>query len=232
VPAFVSLSLRRVALVLLFVVPLAGCGLADYEAKMIEAQRRGQRLEEEFKNLDEPLTLPTRKEDGVETPLANLFLRPPRGISSTCEPTPLNGLIYRYPQQQVATNLPAGVKPIRDVHAVSLAFGNNRPDFTNEVLRNFAPAEKVHRAPHEIRGPSSATAAVYDVLEFDDVGYSYSIYVGQYETTQVAVIYTIRKGQRSSVSGPLTLSMESLAFGADADRARRDYAKQRPAAKK
>jgi hypothetical protein len=212
--------------VLLFALPLAGCGLADYETKMVEAQRRAQRLEEEFKNLDEPLTIPTKKEDGVETKLAEVFIRPPRGIGPAFEPNPVNGLIYRYLPHQAATGTPAGLKPVRDVVWVGLAFGNSRPDFANEVLRNFAPSELPSRASREVRHPDSPVAAVYDVLEFDDAQYSYSVYVGQSGATQVAVIYTLKKGQRSSVSGPVTMSMESLAFGADVVRARRDYEKQ------
>src|SRR5262249_34993427 len=116
------------------------------------------------------------------------------------------------------------------VLAVGLAFGTNRPDFTNDVLRNFAPTEKVSRVAREVRHPDSPAAAVYDVLEFDDAGYSYSIYVGQSGSTQVAVIYYLKKGQRGSVSGPVTMSMESLAFGPDTDRAKRDYAKQQRSA--
>ena len=119
------------------------------------------------------------------------------------------------------------VAEFRDVLAVGLAFGNSRPNFTTEVLRNFTLSEQVKPASRPVRHPDSPTAAVYEVLEFDDPGYSYSIYVGQTGTTQVAVIYYLKKGQRSNASIPITMSMESSALGADADRARRDYDKQK-----
>jgi hypothetical protein len=216
--------------VLLFVVALCGCGLTDYEAKMLAAQKRAQRLEEEFKNLDEPVAIPTRKENEVETPLANVFFRPPRGIGPTAAANPLAGLVHFYlPRQPVAVHqpgTPVAPPPISDVLAVGLAFATNRQDFANEVLRTLTASDQVTRTRREVRSPGRPAATVYDILEFDDMWHSYSIYVSASGPTQVAVVYRMAKGRRGNVSGPLTLSLESLALDADANRARQAYARQ------
>lgn len=232
-----SLATRRVGLALLLGLPLAGCGLADYEAKMIDAQKRAQRLEEEARNLDEPLNMPTKKEKTgdteVEVPVADVFLRPPRGIGPTPDKNPLNGLIYRYGPRTAAPTLPnlpgapaPSAKPIADVHAVGLAFGTNRPDFTKEVMSAFQPVGQVTSADRPVHHPDRPAASVLTALDFDDARYSYSVYVGQSGTTQVAIIYWITKGHRSAVSTPLTFSLESLALGIDTFAARQAYARQ------
>jgi hypothetical protein len=224
----------RLTLALPLVLPLCGCGLADYEAKMIDAQKRAQRLEEEARNLDEPLNMPTKKEKTgdveVEVPVADVFLRPPRGIGPTPDKNPVNSLIYRYGPRTAAPTVPgtpaSSAKSFADIVAVGLAFGNNRPDFTKEVLNAFQPAGQVTRANREVHHPDRPAVSVLEALEFDDARFSYSVYVGQGGTTQVAVVYWITKGHRSAVSTPLTFSLESLALGFDTFAARQAYARQ------
>src|SRR5690349_5176332 len=55
-----------------------GCGLADYEKKMAQAEARLQRFEDESRVLDVPLSVPLRppREPGGKPTAFNLFLRP------------------------------------------------------------------------------------------------------------------------------------------------------------
>jgi hypothetical protein len=56
---------------------LSGCGLAEYEKKMEEAEARLKRFDAENNLLGDPLALPT----GDAAPSADLFLRPPKGVA-------------------------------------------------------------------------------------------------------------------------------------------------------
>ena len=95
----------------------AGCGVADYEKHMVEAQNRLARFEEESRLLDAPLAIPQREDkEKVQRPLANLFFRPPHGISTTPanENDPRLRLLYSYQPRDKASSA---------VKAVELAFG-------------------------------------------------------------------------------------------------------------
>src|SRR5258707_15411387 len=63
---------------------VSGCGVGAYESKMLEAQARMKRFEEESALLDPaPLVIPqVEKKDGGKVPIANIYLRPPRGVNS------------------------------------------------------------------------------------------------------------------------------------------------------
>ena len=53
-----------------------GCGVADYEKKMQEAEVRIQRIDEENELLGDPLLVPAT----AQWTAAALFLRPPQGV--------------------------------------------------------------------------------------------------------------------------------------------------------
>jgi hypothetical protein len=91
-------------IVLLPIVFVFGCGLADYEAHMLESQKRAERFDEETRLLGPPLEMPTTKRPPPAPPLPqveitvkmlNLALRPPKGINPTFEPK-LKGRFYQY----------------------------------------------------------------------------------------------------------------------------------------
>ena len=86
---------------------MSGCGLADYEKKMAQAEKRLQRFEDESRVLDMPLSVPLRpaKKPGGKPTAFNLFLRPPRGINNTAEnqKEPRNRLLFSYRLRKGAT---------------------------------------------------------------------------------------------------------------------------------
>ena len=87
-------SFRRLALAALPVLALTGCGIADYEKKMQEAEARVKRFDDENALLGDPLVLPPRKE--MEGPPFDVFLRPPRGVAAKDKTQP-GELAYHYP---------------------------------------------------------------------------------------------------------------------------------------
>ncbi len=197
---------HRQAALLLLCVPLGGCGLSDYEAQMRETQARLQELDHTNKLLDEPLVVRG----------ADVFLRPPRGIQKSPEGEPRDGLLYHYPTRG------SGAGPFLFVEvAVAEA---KRPDFAAEVLRHYPAAGQVLAfKPGTLRPADHRTPAKFDTHEFDGDEATYSVNVYKGEKAQVAVAYAIAKGQRAAADEALNRSLDSLAFGADADRQRQEY---------
>src|SRR5205807_384084 len=94
---------RRIAAALLLVA-IGGCGLAEYEAKMEDAQKRIDYLDKQNAYLGGVIDPPPPEKnpsgtDGTVTikPKIDLFLRVPKGIEAKFEPATVGGLLYRYP---------------------------------------------------------------------------------------------------------------------------------------
>ena len=190
----------------LLCVLLGGCGLADYEPQMRETQARLQELDHTNKLLDEPLVVPG----------SGLFLRPPHGIQKTPEGEPRDGLLYHYPTRG------SGAGPFLFVElAVADA---KRPDFAAEVLRHYPAAGQVHAfKPGAPRPADRRSPPKFDTHEFDGDEATYSVNVYKGEKAQVAVTFAITKGQRAAADVALNRSLESLAFGPEAERLRQEY---------
>jgi hypothetical protein len=122
-----------------------GCGLADYEARMQQAQARVNRYDEENRVLGDPIIIPSRKvEAKVEggrrgaarsVPIVALFLRPPRGISPAPEDEAIKDLVFRYPTIGAINPKVRGAKPqgdggdpdVRKPAPKAAGGGGNRP---------------------------------------------------------------------------------------------------------
>jgi hypothetical protein len=143
---------RSLAGLLLCCAVLPGCGLADYEARMAEAQERVKRFERENSLLDEPLDIPTHKvtvksPDGQtfedQVPVARVFLRPPRGISKTAknkDKAP-GALFYQYPSRDAEPNAAAP-----DPNATPADPNASRPAGVTDVFLAFADAKDAREA--------------------------------------------------------------------------------------
>lgn len=173
---------------------------------MRETQARLQELDATNKLLDEPLVVPG----------SDVFLRPPRGVQKTPEGELRDGLLYHYPTRgSIAVPF----------LSVEVAVGDaKRADFGAEVLRHYpAAGEVAHFAPGTPRPPGRSTPPKFDTHEFDGDEATYSVNVYKGEKAQVAVTFAITKGQRPAADVALNRSLESLAFGADADRQRQKF---------
>jgi hypothetical protein len=196
---------RRAPLLLLCAL-LGGCGLSDYEAQMKDTQARLQELDATNKLLDEPLVVPG----------SDVFIRPPRGIQKAPEGEPREGLLYHYPTRG------SGAGPFLFVE-VAVADAK-RADFGAEVLRRYPAAGDVLAfKPGTPRPAGRGTPPKFDTHEFDGDDATYSVNVYKGEKAQVAVAFAITKGQRAAADVALNRSLESLAFGPDADRLRQEY---------
>ena len=185
---------------------LAGCGLAEYEARMKETQARLQEYDQTNKLLDEPLVLPG----------ADLFFRPPRGIFKSADAEPRDGLLYHYPAR------PSGAGPFLFVELAVVPA--NRPDFTAEVLRHYSVADQVLTfGPGNPRPPEHRTPPKFDTREFDGDDATYSVNVYHGGASQVVVTFAVVKGQRARADAALNRSLESLGLGEEAERLRQEY---------
>ncbi|HWG44117.1 MAG TPA: hypothetical protein VN688_15170 [Gemmataceae bacterium] len=201
--------------VLLLLLP--ACGLSDYEALMLKAQEREQRFRLENKELDEPVQAPKLKDnDGKEKSL-NLFFRPPRGIQSTPEPSPLGGLLWRY------RNRTSG-----DFAYVEMAFAEDSKDFAAEVLRNYQATEQARVRAQEFTPPGRDTPLIYDIWEFDNGSEGYAINISRTGRTRVAIVFVFGRGRWDALRKVMDLSLESLAVDQQAGAARQKYGRKSP----
>lgn len=101
---------------------VAGCGLADYEAKMAEAEKRLQPVDRHNGYLGDPLKVPRdRVPAGVE-----LYLRAPRGIN-------LNPLAQTYGPHLIQFR---GRRPWEALYLACVR-DKKQEDFWNDILATF-----------------------------------------------------------------------------------------------
>jgi hypothetical protein len=203
-----------------------GCGLSAYEERMLKAQQSVQRFDDEARHLDEPIQPPRRpNKDGELYAIANVFLRPPRGIGPTAsnEKEPRGGKLYTYrPRTE------NGARPFRFVE-VAVGGADNK-DFVNEVLQVLgAPATTALR-PRTLSVPGRAPINL-DSGEYESDAIIYSIHLAKAGNTQVVVVYWIDKAGRSGAARALNLSLETLGLNEEAVRLREQFNKGSPLAK-
>jgi hypothetical protein len=217
---------RRLARAGLFAAGLlaaAGCGLADYEERMLSAQSRARQFDEENQLLDEPITVPTRPDAEGGGPLADVFFRPPKGFQSAYERARRFDLLWCYPR---AAGAPASSAPFK---LVGVAFAGGQKDFAAEVVRCFsgkaqAPRERTFQ-------PFGRKPLVFDCTEIDDGQDFYSVNISRTDLPsepRVALVFGVEAAQRGSAARVLDLSLGTLATGADAAAQRLALARRSP----
>jgi hypothetical protein len=183
------------------VVCLVGCGLGDYEERMLQAQ---QRL------LGEPLQVPQPPD---------VFLRPPRGIASIANafPTHRDVAIYRFQQAEGKAA----------VTAVFIAQGGEPSAFQSNVLDYFKQDPvKTERKQHDIRR-SGGTPLLLESAEWDEGDTVFRCHFVRNSATPVALVFQIEKSRLAEAEPALEQSLQSLAIGAEAGESRRSYERQR-----
>jgi hypothetical protein len=200
---------------------LAGCGLTEYEQRMLQTQRRVQQVEETNRLLDQPLNVPTREEPEKEkgkgptiTTLAYFFFRPPLGILLTPEKTPRQGLLYTYPINPKPPAPPPGSKPPppSPFVAVEVAIGSDIKDLIRDVLRAYPSS--VAAAPVKKSFSSGERTTEFETYEFDDPdGSHWALHFTLVGKQAFALAYHIAKGQKDNAARALQASLESFAAG-------------------
>lgn len=186
------------------------CGLSDYEKLMDETQKREQRFREGKTYLDEPVNIPTRKdEEGHDVALANAFFRPPKGIQSSGEEEP-NKLFWRYARRKTGG----------DFLLLELAFASDNNTFLDDVMR-------VYPRKAQSWTPQWTTPLAFDSWEYDEEQYTYSVNVSQ-TAPKAAIVFIVGKGRAANLHKVMQLSLQSLAVGPDAVKARQRYTQKSP----
>ena len=219
--AFMLFPAHRIRLCFLgaaLVALAGGCGVHEYEKKMLNAQSRLERWEEEADNLTpNPISVPTRKVDNDEESIANIFLRVPKNISTAWERDPRSKLMYFYPE--------AAPGP---VHRVDLAVGEQK-EFVTDVLR---------LCPGKVAGPRQTSMRVagrenptnfetYDVTTEAGDKYIYSVNIWS-GSSKIAVVYWILKGQEVKGKKLAELSLQTFAAEKDATEQREIFLRGSP----
>lgn len=205
---------------LLLALSLTGCGVSDYEKKMLEAQVRLQRFEEEKKLLGPPLNIPTTlDENKVPVPVARLFLRPPVGISPQADNAaqPRGQLFYSYrPDKGPAAGPFALVE-------VAFATAGREPEFAAEVLRAFTATGGATTRTQQLRVPGRSESLTFQTTEFEDGQFAYSVNLWRGPKRLVAVAYWMPRDQKGQARRAIELSLGTIALDGEAQEQRRAY---------
>jgi hypothetical protein len=195
---------------------LSGCGLAEYEEKMLAAQKRvhkAEKLEADRKELGGELVIPsmTNPETKQTAPVAVLHLLPPKGISSTEEAKPRpNGPPHLHRGQGLFTALEWAVRE------------KDGPDLKDLVARWYQPWYR-GEPPLEQRAVGGQPVLMTEFVV--NQGSSIAVFVTplQEGRTQVLVAYWFDLGQREAALKAIELSLQSLGVDSQAHVKRAAY---------
>lgn len=219
-------------LIALPVLPLlAGCGLEDYEQRMQRSQARLDRHDELSRKLGPPLELPPRLADAQPeekggAPGLAMFYRPPREIQPTCAnpDAPTGGLLHHYPNPREAGKdvAAAGGGALTDLY-LALAREDARTtfkSFVEDVLRSFPRTQEgVVEQQRQVQ-PPEGQPRVFTYRGFTDGKSSYAAYFLERDRTFVALVFRLEGKAPAALTPVLELSLQTLALGEDAARAR------------
>jgi hypothetical protein len=211
----------------------SGCGLADYEQKVAEQQRRIDYIDTENRYLGPPIAPPPRAMLGLtETdpnapppapgPDFDIFLRLPNGISPQFDAAPFNGILYRYRNQG---------SPFTEVLIATTA-SMSREDFWKEVVAGFGSYDTT--TPKK-----ESKERLGRTVEFESLGftqgppnqqttyfvYMYSAQTGGSRPGVVAIIFAIPQSAagNSEALTAMDMSLKTLAIGSEAKQMRQLY---------
>jgi hypothetical protein len=212
-----------------------GCGAGEYEGQMRKTQERVQYFDEENKQLGGPLTMPNElnRETNTWVPMANVFLRAPRGISDRPAAARRGGMPARY-EAPVPSK-----KDVPAFTAVELAFGKGDEDLARKMASWF-PGATVPGLMRREDGSVPLRGAEFDYWdtralataprETFEVPVTVAFYVTDAKKgqTQVAVAYWMSRTRKGLVRNVLTMSLKTLAADAEADARRAQHSQRSP----
>src|SRR5262245_52836564 len=139
---------RRPAWPLLVPLLLCGCGLGDYESKMVEAQKRLARYEEEERLLGPAIVIPTRDDGkGEKEPIvASLHLRLPQGVATS----PAN---EKDPRSRGAAKLYTYPASSGQFKLAELGVGGKEKELLDDVLGLYHQTNEPKRSQRQVRPP-------------------------------------------------------------------------------
>ena len=190
---------------------LAGCSVSDYEAKMLDAQNRLIRTEENNRLLEAgSIVIPVRLEKGIPYQDLHIFLRPPKGISTTTsnEGNPRARLFTTFPPARHGSAGPFSLVEIAFAPLKDTAFEKN-------VMAVFTASGQPTNRTRTITPPGRAPLN-YSTVEFEDATYAYSVNFLKGPTSQVAIVYWFSRASKPLASRAIEVSLTSCGIDGDA----------------
>jgi hypothetical protein len=108
-----------------------------------------------------------------------------------------------------------------------MAFGEESKDFATDVLRNYQVVGTVQQRVRQLQ-PLERDPLTFDTWEFDGSLYGYSVNILRGSQPPTAVIYIYPRGRLNNLNKTIDLSLESLAFGRQASKARQKFSHPSP----
>ena len=181
-----------------------GCGLAEYESKMKEAQQRLKQYEEEEKVLDPAPRLqpPTRTVDPAlpPSPILDYQLRAPRGINPQSPTSARGELLYDYAPTKANAALP--------FLYLSVAFAPLKEDkFGAQVLGRITASTE-----HKQTTGKTRLGLMYRRIDFESDGTAVVVCLFQGTAHHFAVVYFVAKGQLARANRAIETSLDTFGF--------------------
>ena len=170
---------------------LSGCGIAAYEAKMTSEQERLKYFDKEEDLLtgpvDRPRDPPKKDPNSKEPDLADVFFRPPKGISTkfTENDKPYGPYFQRY--QRTATNC-----AFLEVSVAAL--NDKKEDLASELLKPF----QLSTSAKKVEEPPGRKPLEFREYKDRDTQPTLLLYLYQQGSTRVAVVYRIDTGKSTT----------------------------------
>jgi hypothetical protein len=188
-------------------IAFAGCGLADYEARMDLQQKKLKYIEEENKHLEPyKIQLSDRKPDD-SVPKEDLFLRPPKGIDGNGEEKTLGVDIVHFPGKTDGTYKEMWVAAVKR---------DNEAKFQKDVLEQLKINARAKK-PKAASGVGSPPLN-YDWVH-DDQGTrgTYDAYFYKKAPYLVAVVFKTESNKDAANPPPqIDFALASLRLGSEA----------------
>jgi hypothetical protein len=221
---------------------LTGCGLEDYEAKMLKEQKRIEYMDQENYYLGPPIgalqppAVPpapgapaTAKSTAPAKPPIDVFLRLPKGLATNPERTTLgtkDSPLYRFLGAVTPpSNAPALAKPqptepgVQGFQVAYFAVSEEKKPNWKEILQSFGAIDFSKSTRLTRKNEATGATPQFDSWRFsgaDKADTLVFIYAG--DPYQAAVVFKIssEKTQSPDVGKAIDLSLQSLALGPEA----------------
>jgi hypothetical protein len=197
-------SLRSRILLTTLALLVSGCGLSDYESKMLEQQHRLQRWDLENKYLGKPLDIKYPEKDFAPA----VFLRAPREIGTSASEQLYGGLFAVFPR--------SGTGPCQSV-CINVS---TRDDLEKEVRALFRGAGQATTANRATQSEMGLRQLTWEDKEGNS---NYFAFLHPATKPTVAVVYQYERGK--NVQDQLSVSLDTLAIGDDAAKQRGEFSR-------
>jgi hypothetical protein len=201
---------------------LVGCGLSDYEGRMLKSQTYVENKDREDQILGLPLVPPpklTAEGKRTDQPVMDLYIRPPRGINSQYDANQVSDIMWRYP----AAGGPGAANCPFTAMYLAVSTTMDRDQFWTEVQTPFMPVDlttitKVTKTP--IDGPALEFESDSRTVEERGSSQSYFMYVYRKDlpdqkVARVAIVFCSpeKVGIGAAATEAMEMCLKTLSVG-------------------